>query len=676
MINIRKIVALPVVMCVLTGMMPVGIINAENKEVTKTYIISSNEIEEIVDKYEAVDTVNDNGQELVEENDLAAVRLTETELQNINKDKSVNYVEEDAVVSASTDYKKPHKKQVKVNPRNNKETEWNMQMIHADKKVKKSKNRIKVAVLDSGVDFGNDIDLAGTITLVPGEEDMNPLFMDGTGHGNSVAGLIAAKDNNEGITGVNPNAEIYSIRVLDDNNQAPISRIIEGIYMAIAENVNIINMSFGTNQYSKALHQAVKDANDAGILVIAAAGNTGEQGVQYPAAFNEVMAVGSVDKSGEVSDTSAIGDEIEIVAPGELVRSTGEFGNELVASGTSLAAPQVAGAASLLWEKDSRATAAIIRYYLNSCANLYGEKTEYGNGLLDLQYTTKCFEKRSKGFIFGSVKSGGDYFANEIDNKREIITFKDTGCVAGSWSRDNHEKLIPAKYTNVKKGARFPDTDAACYYDGSEINGKKLYIFAGMSHNPWWHGYYQKSKVVKKDSKYVYKGEYYNNYVASYIYITRLANQLKTGKTAIVPGGISDTVKNLIKNDVGKIDWKRQYGNIPSKGTKRAFVWGMALHTLADSFAHSTCDMNGNVIKHPDSDYTTTISQRWNHAGKAVISAVKKYELGESASGKFSDFEIVKQATNYKMITIQKYMKEVAGEKTVNAYSKVSKSIA
>ena len=63
MINIRKIVALPVVMCVLTGMMPVGIINAENKEVTKTYIISSNEIEEIVDEYEAVDTVNDNGQE-------------------------------------------------------------------------------------------------------------------------------------------------------------------------------------------------------------------------------------------------------------------------------------------------------------------------------------------------------------------------------------------------------------------------------------------------------------------------------------------------------------------------------------------------------------------------------------------------------------------------------------
>lgn len=290
-------------------------------------------------------------------------------------------------------------------------------------------------------------------------------------------------------------------------------------------------------------------------------------------------------------------------------------------------------------------------------------------------FPTESLPGKSERAHFDIVNHDGSCSGRELNNKRGIITFKETGCVEGSWSRKNHESLIPAKYTNVKKGARFPDTEAACYYDGSEMNGKKLYIFAGMCHNPWWHGYYQKSKLVKKNADYVYKGEYYNNYVASYIYITRLANQLKSGKTAIVPGGISDAVKNLIKNDVGKIDWNRQYGNIPSKGTKRAFVWGMALHTLADSFAHSTCDTAGNVIIHPYSDDLTTISQRWNHAGKAVNSAVQKYESGESASGTFSDYAIVKQATKYKMVNIQKYMKEVAGEKTANAYSKANKSV-
>ena len=117
--------------------------------------------------------------------------------------------------------------------------------------------------------------------------------------------LIAAKDNGEGITGINPNAEIYSYRVLGDGNKAPISRVVEAIYMAINHKVNIINMSFGISEYSEALEKAVQDAADAGILVVAAAGNTGSEGVQYPAAYDEVMAVGAVDKDGSVEQYSA-----------------------------------------------------------------------------------------------------------------------------------------------------------------------------------------------------------------------------------------------------------------------------------------------------------------------------------------------------------------------------------
>ena len=125
--------------------------------------------------------------------------------------------------------------------------------------------------------------------------------------------------------------------------------------------------------------------SDRGILIIAAAGNTADKGVQFPAAFNKVMAVGSVDKNGELAHDSAIGKEIEIVAPGELVRSTGALGDQLVASGTSLAAPQVAGLASLIWEKDISVSANFVRELIKESANRYGIKEKYGYGMLNLR---------------------------------------------------------------------------------------------------------------------------------------------------------------------------------------------------------------------------------------------------------------------------------------------------
>ncbi|MBO5072757.1 MAG: S8 family serine peptidase, partial [Eubacterium sp.] len=131
--------------------------------------------------------------------------------------------------------------------------------------------------------------------------------------------------------------------------------VVEAIYMAIDRKVDIINMSFGVDMYSEALAQAVKDASDAGILVIAAAGNTGEKGVQYPAALEDVMAVGSVDKNGDVADSSSVGEEVEIVA-------------------------------ALIWEKDPDMPVDFVRALLNESANGYGDQEQYGNGLVDARY--------------------------------------------------------------------------------------------------------------------------------------------------------------------------------------------------------------------------------------------------------------------------------------------------
>ena len=99
--------------------------------------------------------------------------------------------------------------------------------------------------------------------------------------------------------GVNPDVELYSVKVLDGDNKAPLSRIIRGIYWCMENDIDIINMSFGTTVCSQALKQAVSDAYAANILMVGAAGNGGGD-VEYPAAFEEVMAVAAVLYIGNI----------------------------------------------------------------------------------------------------------------------------------------------------------------------------------------------------------------------------------------------------------------------------------------------------------------------------------------------------------------------------------------
>jgi len=156
-----------------------------------------------------------------------------------------------------------------------------------------------------------------------------------------MAGMIGAQDNGVGIKGMNPDAEIYSIQILDENNQSTLGQVIAGIHKAIELDCDIINMSFGTTVDSQLLHDAIKEADKNGILMIAAAGNTEGGAVEYPAAYDEVLAVGASDTTGNKLDGSSDGEEIEIFAPGDQVVSTGLFGGSIVLSGTSIAVAQV-----------------------------------------------------------------------------------------------------------------------------------------------------------------------------------------------------------------------------------------------------------------------------------------------------------------------------------------------
>lgn len=612
--------------------------NTKEKEQKKCYLVQTKTISQtrsMKRNYAKSVMTNGHGKDRMEEDKLAAVRLTKKEYKKLSKKENVTFIERDRIVKGSSQksfvFNKRHRKRTLKIKRNTSESEWNFRMIHADKisftkeeEKLKEQAKVKIAVLDSGVDYGNDIELASSVSLVPGEEELSPLFMDGSGHGNSVAGLIAAKQDDEGITGINPDVEIHSIRVLDDNNEAPLSRVIEGIYLAIDKEVNIINMSFGLDYYSEALEEAIQAASDAGILLIAAAGNTGDDGVQYPAAYEEVMAVGSVDQTGEVAENSAVGEEVEVVAPGELVRSTGILPDvQLVESGTSLAAPQVAGVASLIWAKDMTESADFVRYVLQKSANAYGDFDSYGNGLLDAEYALAHYDELKKAYYSENLENREKKISS---NQKEVLSFEDTGCVKGSWRLDAHGNMIDwtGTYNNVKKGAKFPDISPEC---------------EKISENPWWHGTYQQE----------------TNYIATYIYETRVANNMMTQDyktvSATPPNGLSSAQQDNIDKDVRKIDWNGEFGKIPSAGTRRAFVWGMAIHNLADSFAHCAYVYNKSENKyyhlaHTDgygydyADDPLKYKPRFENASNAVRSAISVYN-NKYAGGSYTEFNAV-----------------------------------
>ena len=267
-------------------------VDADETEASEQYIVSTKNGElfkDIQTKYG--DCISDEAEkaESLEEHNTTVLELSEKEAQQLEKKQGIT-IELDCEMEGLGE----------TEDNLTDVSEWNMQMINADENTEKSKDKIKVAIIDSGVDYTNGIKVAERYNLVPGEEDINIIYEDRTGHGTAVAAIIAANSKDkDGISGIAPdNVELYSVKALDCENKAPLSRIVDGIYWAVDKGVNIINLSLGTKTNADILEQAIKYADSKGVLIIAAAGN--DKQIQYPAAYDEVIAVGSVSKDGDI----------------------------------------------------------------------------------------------------------------------------------------------------------------------------------------------------------------------------------------------------------------------------------------------------------------------------------------------------------------------------------------
>ena len=209
-------------------------------------------------------------------------------------------------------------------------------------------NPIKVGVIDTGINLYHP-DLKENIKGQYNAIRTRKSAEDDNEHGSHVAGTIAALQNNIGVVGVGPDIDLYAIKVLNSRGSGYLSDIIEGIDFAINSNLDVINMSLGTGSNVQSFHDAVIRAYDAGIVVVAAAGNSGGA-VLYPAAYSEAIAVSATDSNNNIASFSSRGPEIDIAAPGVSIYSTYKRKGYKTLSGTSMAAPHVAGAAALVLE--------------------------------------------------------------------------------------------------------------------------------------------------------------------------------------------------------------------------------------------------------------------------------------------------------------------------------------
>ncbi|WP_240420641.1 S8 family serine peptidase [Paenibacillus periandrae] len=212
-----------------------------------------------------------------------------------------------------------------------------------------SNESILIAIVDTGVDL-NHPDLSSN--LVKGINLINPNQppRDDNGHGTNVAGVIGAVANNDqGISGILWKTQMMPIKALERDGTGSEAMLGEGIRYAVDHGAQIVVLSLGLNKYSTFMRDIVQYAEDHNVLLVAAAGNEGNN-VKYPAAYPTVLAVGGMSSDKKAHKLSNKGPEIDVVAPWD-VFTTGLGDSYEYKDGTSMAAAQVAAVCALAWNK-------------------------------------------------------------------------------------------------------------------------------------------------------------------------------------------------------------------------------------------------------------------------------------------------------------------------------------
>ncbi|MCO5168344.1 MAG: S8 family serine peptidase [Planctomycetes bacterium] len=257
-----------------------------------------------------------------------------------------------------------------------------------------------VAVLDTGIDPDHP-DLRAR--LVPGYDFVNQTatLSDDNGHGTAMAGIIAAEgDNGEGVVGVAYGARVLPIKVADAMGVASVADVAAGIDLAIQRGARVINLSMGTPVGSQALLDAVNRALNAGVVVVASAGNDPVHHTMFPAAYPGVVSVTVLGPDGELGYEAAISDRVDVGAPGEEMVTTLPGGVYGFVAGSSASAAFASGVAALVAARDPTLSGAqvaqVLRHAQTPVAALADVEHVYRFGRLDARLAV---ERAAAGLV-------------------------------------------------------------------------------------------------------------------------------------------------------------------------------------------------------------------------------------------------------------------------------------
>jgi subtilisin len=272
--------------------------------------------------------------------------------------------------------------------------DWGLAAYHVPEHWKSTRGQgVRVAVLDTGLDMIHP-DLAGAVDDACDFTDSPRGAADGQGHGTHVAGTIGARRNEQGVAGVAPECRLLVGKVLGDDGSGTSEQVARGIDWAVAAGADILSLSLGSPDASATIKVAIDRAVAAGKFVICAAGNEGrDDAVNYPAKWEATIAVGAVDRLGQIARFSSRGPEVDVCGPGCDVLSTFPGGRYAKLSGTSMATPFVTGVVALMLAKHRAAGGATpirnnheLREHLQRTATdagPIGDDPAYGFGLIN-----------------------------------------------------------------------------------------------------------------------------------------------------------------------------------------------------------------------------------------------------------------------------------------------------
>ncbi|MCU4743670.1 S8 family peptidase [Halobacteria archaeon AArc-m2/3/4] len=302
---------------------------------------------------------------------------------------------------------------------------WGHERIGADA-VESDGTGVDIGILDTGIQTDHcSVSVAGgrnfTAAGMPGD------YEDRHGHGTHVAGVAGAVDNDLGVVGTAPNANLYAVKVLDDDGQGRYSELIAGIDWCVEHDVELISMSLGGEAESDALAKAIETAHSAGHLLLSAAGNEGNPGngscdaetMSYPATHEDVLAVAAMNEDDTLASYSSVGAAVDLLAPGTNIVSSVTDNRYAEASGTSMACPFVTGVAALVWERhegDGPGPNEAVRRTLTETAEPVLGSCEEGHGLVDAR---------------AALDANGVAEDDAVEN--EPATGSESGVTGGGW---------------------------------------------------------------------------------------------------------------------------------------------------------------------------------------------------------------------------------------------------